>query len=76
VIDVAPVGALVARLARAGLVDPAMALAGALLNEAPTTARRRGSVGERGYVVVLRELVPALGGGGRPAGVGTASRPA
>jgi hypothetical protein len=68
VIAAQDVGALVVRLAQGGLVDSAMALARALLKEAPTNSRRGGSVRDHDYVVVLRESAPTLvAAAGRPA---------
>jgi hypothetical protein len=68
VIAARDVGTLVVRLARASLVDSAMALARALLKDAPTRSRDSGSIRDHDYVVVVRESMPTLvTAAGRPA---------
>jgi hypothetical protein len=68
VIAVRDVGALVVRLAQGGLVDSAMALARALLKDAPTRRRGGGSVRDHDYVVVVREsMLTLVAAAGRPA---------
>lgn len=68
VVGVDDVGALFARLARAGFVDDAMTVARAVLNELPTRSGRAGRLRDHDHVTVLEESVPSLvAAAGRPA---------
>lgn len=54
------VGAVIAHLSRAGEIEPALDLAGALLNRMPTHIGPSASVDVYDYAVTLREHIPVL----------------